>query len=44
MPIVAIVLKCKKCKFEIRSDCKFCPNCSDQIVCTGKYKEMYTKK
>ena len=44
MPIVAIVLKCKKCKFEIRSDWKFCPNCGDQIVCTGKYKEMYKKK
>ena len=38
MPIVAKVVECKKCDFEIRSDWKFCPKCGDKIVCTEKYK------
>jgi len=44
MPIVAAVVKCKKCNFEIRCDWKFCPNCGDRIMCTGKYKEMWRRK
>ena len=44
MPVIATVVKCKKCGSEIRSDWKFCPNCGDKIVCTGKYKELYAKK
>ena len=38
MPLIAMVVKCKKCGFEIRSDWKLCPNCGDKIVCTGKYQ------
>jgi RNA polymerase subunit RPABC4/transcription elongation factor Spt4 len=38
MPVVAKIVKCKKCKAEIRSDWKFCPNCGSKIVCTDKYK------
>jgi predicted Zn-ribbon and HTH transcriptional regulator len=35
MPLIAAIVKCKKCGFEIRSDWKFCPNCSDKIVGKG---------
>ena len=38
MPVVASVVKCKKCDFEIRSDWKYCPNCGDKIVCVGNYE------
>ncbi|MBT9163332.1 MAG: hypothetical protein DDT24_00238 [Chloroflexi bacterium] len=38
MPVVANIVKCKKCGFEIRSDWKHCPNCADKIVCVGKYR------
>ena len=38
MPRLACVVVCKKCGFEIRSDWKFCPNCEDKIVCTGKHQ------
>ena len=38
MPVIASVVKCKKCDFEIRSDWKYCPNCGDKIICVGKYK------
>ncbi len=38
MPVIAAVVKCKRCGFEVRSDWKFCPSCGDKIVCTGKYK------
>lgn len=44
MPVIAAVVKCKKCGFEIRSDWKFCPSCGDKIVCAGKYKELCAKK
>lgn len=44
MPVVAAVVECKKCGFQIRSDWKFCPNCGDEIVCTGKYEELCAKK
>ncbi len=37
MPVIAAVVKCKKCGFEIRSDWKLCPNCGDKLTCTGKY-------
>jgi RNA polymerase subunit RPABC4/transcription elongation factor Spt4 len=30
---VAIIFKCKKCEYEIRSDWNFCPMCGDAIVC-----------
>ncbi|HUU08000.1 MAG TPA: zinc-ribbon domain-containing protein [Dehalococcoidales bacterium] len=43
MPVIAMVVKCKKCGYEIRSDWKFCPNCGDQIACEGKY-EVCPKK
>ncbi len=43
MPFVAMVVKCKKCGGEIRSDWKFCPNCGDKITCTGKYKVVTEK-
>jgi RNA polymerase subunit RPABC4/transcription elongation factor Spt4 len=33
MPVVATIVICKKCKYEIRSDWKFCPMCGDKIVC-----------
>ena len=38
MPVVAAVVKCKKCGAEIRLDWRFCPHCGSQIVCTGKYE------
>lgn len=33
MPVVATIVICKKCGYEIRSDWKFCPMCGDSIVC-----------
>ncbi|MDD5082459.1 MAG: zinc-ribbon domain-containing protein [Dehalococcoidales bacterium] len=39
MPVIAKIVKCKKCGFEIRSDWQFCPKCGDQITCTDKYNE-----
>ena len=36
MPVVAKVVKCKKCDFEIRSDWEYCPNCGDKIICVNK--------
>jgi|GEM_PF-1637368 len=44
MPVVAAVVRCKKCDSEIRSDWKFCPNCGDHIMCTGKYEQLCAKK
>jgi lipopolysaccharide biosynthesis regulator YciM len=44
MPISAVIVKCKKCGFEIRSDWKFCPSCGDKIVCTDKDKDCCSKK
>ena len=44
MPVIAAVVKCKKCDSEIRSDWNFCPNCGDRIVCTGKYQELCAGK
>ncbi len=43
MPIIAKVVKCKKCGFEIRSDWKYCPSCADKIVCTDKYGDHAKK-
>ena len=43
MPLIAAIVKCKKCDFEIRSDWKYCPNCSDKIVRKDKYKECCHK-
>jgi|GEM_PF-3131733 len=40
MPVVAAIVICKKCGYEIRSDWKFCPMCGDKIVCTNKYGMM----
>ena len=37
MPVIAAIVICKKCGYEIRSDWKFCPMCGDKIVCTNKY-------
>ncbi len=37
MPVIAKIVTCKKCGYEIRSDWKFCPMCGDTIVCTNKY-------
>ena len=44
MPVIAPIVKCKKCGSEVRSDWKFCPECGDKIVCTGKYKALCVKK
>ncbi|MFC1962805.1 zinc-ribbon domain-containing protein [Chloroflexota bacterium] len=44
MSVIALVHKCKKCGFEIRSDWKYCPNCSDKIVCTDKHNMLSGKK
>ncbi|MFC1896958.1 zinc-ribbon domain-containing protein [Chloroflexota bacterium] len=38
IPVVANIVKCKKCNFEIRSNWKYCPSCGDKIVCAGKYQ------
>ena len=43
MPVIAVVVKCKKCGFEIRSDWNYCPNCGDKLACIGKY-EICAKK
>ena len=40
MPEMVVILKCKKCGYEIRSDWKFCPMCGDTIVCHNKYGLM----
>ena len=37
MPLVASIVKCKKCGFEVRSDWKYCPNWGDGIVFVDKY-------
>jgi Zn finger protein HypA/HybF involved in hydrogenase expression len=38
MPVIAAIVKCKKCGAEVRSDWKYCPKCADKITCTGKYE------
>ena len=43
MPVIAAIMKGKKCGAEVRSDWKFCTNCVDRITCTRKY-ETYAKK
>jgi len=43
MPVIAAIVKCKKCGAEVRSDWKFCPNCADKITCTGKYEACAKK-
>jgi len=43
MPVIAAIVKCKKCGAEVRSDWKFCPNCADKITCTGKYEACARK-
>ena len=40
MPLIAKVVACKSCGYEVRSDWHFCPKCGDKIVCTNKYKEL----
>ena len=30
---IAAIVKCKVCRYEIRTDWKFCPKCGDAIVC-----------
>jgi uncharacterized OB-fold protein len=47
MPVIAVIVKCKKCGSEARSDWNFCPKCGDKIVCTvctGKDKPLCAKK
>ena len=45
MPIIAKIVKCKKCGFEIRDDWHFCPNCGDVIVCPKReFEEEKAKK
>ncbi len=39
MPVMAKIVVCKKCGFEIRDDWRFCPNCGDQIICLMKQKK-----
>ncbi|MFC1915476.1 zinc-ribbon domain-containing protein [Chloroflexota bacterium] len=43
MPVIAAVVKCKKCGFEVRSDWKFCPKCGDKIVCPKKHEACAKK-
>ena len=43
MSVIATVVKCKQCGFEIRSDWKFCPNCGGEIICAGK-NQIKTRK
>ena len=43
MSVIAEIVKCKKCGAEVRSDWKYCPNCADKIVCTGKYEACAKK-
>ena len=40
MQKIVCIVKCKVCKYEIRSDWKFCPMCGDTIVCHNKYGLM----
>jgi hypothetical protein len=40
MPVIAAVVKCKKCGAEVKSDFKFCPTCADKTTCTGKYEAV----
>ena len=43
MPVIAGILRCKKCGDKVRSDWKFFPESTDRITRTGKY-EGYAKK
>ncbi len=43
MPVIAAIVKCKKCGAEVRSDWRCCPNCADKITCTGKYEACVKK-
>lgn len=40
MSVIAKIVVCKKCWFEIRDDGHFCPKCGDGIVCINKYQEL----
>ncbi|MFC2041736.1 zinc-ribbon domain-containing protein [Chloroflexota bacterium] len=44
MPVIAVLVNCKKCGSEIRSDWHFCPSCGDKIVCAGEYKELCARR
>lgn len=44
MPVIAKIVICHDCKYEIRSDWNFCPKCGSKIVCTGKYDVVEEKK
>jgi hypothetical protein len=43
MPVIAKIVKCKECGFEIRDDWHFCPNCGDRIICHMKIEEARKK-
>ena len=43
MPVIAAIVKCKKCGAEVRSDWKFCPNYADRITFAGKYEACAKK-
>jgi hypothetical protein len=43
MPVIAAIVKCKKCGAEVRSDWRCCPDCADKITCTGKYEACVKK-
>ncbi len=43
MPVIAAIVKCKKCGAEVRSYWRFYPNCADKITYTGKYEACAKK-
>jgi len=43
MPVIAGIVKCKKCGAEVRSDWKFCPDSADKITYTDKYEACAKK-
>ncbi|MFH1087078.1 MAG: hypothetical protein V1737_00650 [Chloroflexota bacterium] len=40
MPAKAVIVTCKKCDCELRSDWNFCPRCGDKLACGGTYKAV----
>jgi hypothetical protein len=43
MPVIAVIVKCKKCGAEVRSDWQYCRNCAGKITCAGKFESCAKK-
>jgi hypothetical protein len=43
IPVIAAIVKCKKCVAELRLDWKRCPHYAGKITCTGKHEACAEK-